>query len=426
MSVQHIVNKLKKEINERNRKDIIDNLEEMLSENSKELSKNQSFFQLPLKNVLEVISRISFNSFDESDDVCEILQCIIKNTISAHYKEKKTLLILQNIDISQIFLTYENILSLFELFTNCPILQYFCNLYNERQQLPEKDYEYELNQKDKEIEKMKSQIILEKPKDFEPDIFKACKFGKLSSVQWLIEKEHIDKNKKVDRTDFSNDFYRDDTAIHISCSNGNLPIVEYLIGKQKVDIDTKGYDERTPLQCACKGSHLQIAEYLIIHGANINAKDNNGNYVIHYASNSDLLQIVKYLIENRKVDLNTKGYFERTPLHKACENGYLPIVDYLISKGANIEAKDKEGKTPLHYACSNNHSLIVGYLISKGANIEAMDENGRTPLHHASYSSKIDIVKFLISKGAIKKAKDKFGYTPYNLAQITEVRDILK
>ena len=38
--------------------------------------------------------------------------------------------------------------------------------------------------------------IEEKPKDYEPNIFKACKEGKLTSVQWLIEKENVDKNKK--------------------------------------------------------------------------------------------------------------------------------------------------------------------------------------------------------------------------------------
>ena len=53
MSVEQVVEKLKNEINERNRKDIIDNLEEMLSENVKEISKNENFFQfwVPLESI---------------------------------------------------------------------------------------------------------------------------------------------------------------------------------------------------------------------------------------------------------------------------------------------------------------------------------------------------------------------------------------
>ena len=142
MSVEQVVEKLKNEINERNRKDIIDNLEEMLSENVKEISKNENFFQLPLKNIFSVISKINFNSIGESDDRYEILQNIIKNTINSHYEEKETLLILQNVDISQLSLSYEKIISILGLFTNCPILKQFYNLHNEKQQLPENDYEY--------------------------------------------------------------------------------------------------------------------------------------------------------------------------------------------------------------------------------------------------------------------------------------------
>ena len=86
-----IVEKLKKEINKRNRKDAIDNLEEMLSENVEELSKNEKFFYIPLKNIFSVISKVNIKSIDESGNGFEILQNIIKNTINAHYEEKETL-----------------------------------------------------------------------------------------------------------------------------------------------------------------------------------------------------------------------------------------------------------------------------------------------------------------------------------------------
>ena len=31
--------------------------------------------------------------------------------------------------------------------------------------------------------------------------------------------------------------------------------------------------------------------------------------------------------------MHVKGFYNRTPLHYACEKGHLPIVEYLISKG---------------------------------------------------------------------------------------------
>ena len=98
----------------------------------------------------------------------------------------------------------------------------------------------------------------------------------------------------------------------------------------------------------------------------------------------------------------------------------MDVVKYLVSKGVNIEAKDKRQQTPLHYACKledlSYNLSYVEYLISKGANIEAKDEKNETPLHIASKCGSIDIIKYLISKGANKYPKNKDGKTPYDLA----------
>ena len=164
-------------------------------------------------------------------------------------------------------------------------------------------------------------------------------------------------------------------------------------------MDAKGYNDLTPLIFACFRGHLPIVEYLISKGADIEAKDKSGNSLIHFSS-TRFLSIVQYLIEKRNIDKDIKGYEERAPLHHACNGGHLQIVEYLISKGANIEAKDKNKKTPLHYACYKGHLQIVEYLISKGANIKAKDSSENTPLHYASKMSQTDVVKYLLSNGA--------------------------
>ena len=225
---------------------------------------------------------------------------------------------------------------------------------------------------------------INKPDDFEPNIFNACIEGKITSVQWLIEKEKVNKSQRD---------VKGDTPIHIASERGHLSIVEYLIEKQNVNIEIKGNNERTPLHYACKNGYLPIVEYLIFKGANIDAEDEN----------------------------------DWTPLLCACNEGYLPITEYLISKGANIEAKDKiYRETPLHDACENGNLPIVEYLLSKGANIESKDRDEATPLHYASYFGYIDIVKCLISKGANKNAINIKGKTPYDLAANDEIRILVK
>ena len=88
------------------------------------------------------------------------------------------------------------------------------------------------------------------------------------------------------------------------------------------------------------------------------------------------------LIEKQNVDINIKDNDEKTPLHFACQEGNFPVVEYLISKGANIEAKDGRGQTPLHYASFTTHCDIgiVRYLISKGANKYAINNSGKRPV----------------------------------------------
>ena len=104
------------------------------------------------------------------------------------------------------------------------------------------------------------------------------------------------------------------------------------------------------------------------------------------------LSSVQYLIEKKGIDVNKKAekdygdgtiiiiYKGDTALHVACQNIHLQIVQYLIEKGSNIEAKDKNDETPLHIACFVGNLSVVQYLIEKGANENAKDEDGKTPL----------------------------------------------
>ena len=49
--------------------------------------------------------------------------------------------------------------------------------------------------------------------------------------------------------------------------------------------------------------------------------------------------------------------------------GHLSIVQYLVEKGAKIDAKNDEGNTPLHLASMEDHLLVLKYLLEKGAQV---------------------------------------------------------
>ena len=106
-----------------------------------------------------------------------------------------------------------------------------------------------------------------------------------------------------------------------------------------------------------------------------------------------------------------------TPLHLAAVNGHKEIVELLIAKGADVNAKDKFGDTPLHDAAMRDQKEVAELLIANGADVNAKQDNyGMTPLHRAAVWDHEEIAKLLISEGANVNAKDDKGRTPLDRA----------
>ncbi|MCL2745246.1 MAG: ankyrin repeat domain-containing protein [Planctomycetaceae bacterium] len=55
------------------------------------------------------------------------------------------------------------------------------------------------------------------------------------------------------------------------------------------------------------------------------------------------------------------------------------VIEYLVSKGADVNAKDKDGKTPLLAAIARNNSEVAKFLVSKGANANPASRFGISP-----------------------------------------------
>jgi len=64
-----------------------------------------------------------------------------------------------------------------------------------------------------------------------------------------------------------------------------------------------------------------------------------------------------------------------TALHVAAENGYEPVVQLLMEKGADVEAKDEDGEVALHQAADNGHEAVVKLLIEKRADVETKENS---------------------------------------------------
>ncbi|HWS90274.1 MAG TPA: ankyrin repeat domain-containing protein [Pyrinomonadaceae bacterium] len=72
---------------------------------------------------------------------------------------------------------------------------------------------------------------------------------------------------------------------------------------------------------------------------------------------------------------NVKG---RTPLMLAAFRGDTAAVINLLERGAEVNARDRDGDTALMFAAHRGHGLIVALLLQYGANVYARARNGWT------------------------------------------------
>jgi ankyrin repeat protein len=106
------------------------------------------------------------------------------------------------------------------------------------------------------------------------------------------------------------------------------------------------------------------------------------------------VNFTRYLIEECKVDRNCKEYGIPAVCSAAWE-GSCKMIEYLLSVGANINAKDKLNQNALHCAACNGHLETVKLLVSLGCDFKAMDSTRKNPLQVAQQYGAKKIVEYL-------------------------------
>jgi cytohesin len=104
--------------------------------------------------------------------------------------------------------------------------------------------------------------------------------------------------------------------------------------------------------------------------------------------------------------INAHGVDRETALHFAVYGNRKAMVEYLLRKGANVEARNGSGQTPLHGAAWKGFLDIAKVLLAAGANMEARTDNGLTPLDFAMDQKHGKMIELLGNHGAIRVAEE--------------------
>ncbi|RJR08340.1 ankyrin repeat domain-containing protein [Candidatus Parcubacteria bacterium] len=116
---------------------------------------------------------------------------------------------------------------------------------------------------------------------------------------------------------------------------------------------------------------------------------------LYMAINHEDIEEVKKIINIYPDIVNIEDSWSWTPLYRALSCKSTEIAELLISKGADVNARDEEGGTPLHAAVSLDVSKeFVELLISNGADVNARTNDGLTPLDLAKGGNK-EIIELL-------------------------------
>lgn len=194
-----------------------------------------------------------------------------------------------------------------------------------------------------------------------------------------------------------------------------------------VDIDARNDDGNTALMAT---SSAEVLQALIKAGANVNIKNKDSETPLMIFAHQNCF--ADALAEEAKKAGCKRLYDEDDGFDDADIPCASVCAQLLINAGADVNAKDKEGRTPLMHVrdyeanswrdWENDTEFYARTLIAAGADVNAKDKHGMTPL---MYANDANTVRLLIDAGADVNAKDSHGRTAPMLAADEEALQTL-
>lgn len=235
------------------------------------------------------------------------------------------------------------------------------------------------------------------------------------------------------------------SALHWAAESGCKDVAELLLA-HKAKVNAKDGSGWTPLHWAAMEGARDVAEVLLANSAEVNIRDRYGFTAWHYAVDRGHKDVAELLRQHGAWDTTTihdaakAGDLEKVkaflsanpalvfsnydelgdnplsggkPLHYAAEGGHKNVVELLLAKKADVNAKANSGYTPLELAAFGGHKDVAELLLANKADVNA---GLQSPLLDAAARGHTDVVKLLLAHKADVNYRNEYGVTPLKAA----------
>ncbi len=275
----------------------------------------------------------------------------------------------------------------------------------------------------------------------------------LPIIYYAITEKNIDTNiviyliKKGADTNYVEPNFKTNILMPI-VAEGNYKLFKYVIRKNKnIDLTLKDSKGRNLFYYAVDGKNLDIIDYLIDTDIDTTVLSSDKIKIMENINAKTLKHLEKKNIKITLTDDEIKSVWWRN--HNDKRSAFL--VEYLISKGFDINSKNSDGETALENILSGNYYdydyaetlfkngakfvdkpnekpllfhardqddyRLIKLLIDNGVDVNTMYDNNTLLTEEVSFKPNVDLVKYLIDNGADVNATDEWG-SPALLASL--------
>jgi ankyrin repeat protein len=196
------------------------------------------------------------------------------------------------------------------------------------------------------------------------------------------------------------------TILHVAASRGLIDLIKKCV-KSGVDINAQDDEGKTPLINAIFNDKPEATCELILLGANVALKNEDGFYPIHFIADAsiDFPCLSEILAKIKDIDATNEQ--SQTSLHLAAQKS-TATFSQLLSKGASIKKKDQNGETALFYAAKNKRPNNVALCIENGIDVNVSNNSKTVPLIYAVKERDYPSVVLLLNAKADPNVQDDY------------------